>query len=107
MPLLDHFHPPLSISRAWSSFHARWAIAIADGLNATLPSPRYLAETEVSIGREFKMDVVEFDQPPDLWPVPLDVGQPLPVLPLALRGSVTVPIDLEATYTEARRHCHL
>jgi hypothetical protein len=238
MPLLDHFHPPLSTTRTWSSFHARWAVAIADSLNATLPSPRFLAETEVSIGREFKTDVVEYEQPPglgngenggvavatyappqaartvavtfpeevavrvydlsagrtlvgvielvspankdrpdnrrafamkcatflhdriglivadivseyhanlhrevlgllgdphtgdlpadchlyavayrpvlrndqgqlDLWPVSLGIGQPLPVLPLALRGSFTVPIDLEATYTEARQRCHL
>jgi hypothetical protein len=64
MPLLDHFHQPLSIARAWSAFHARWAIAIADSLNSTLPSPRFLAETEVSIGREVKTDVVEREQSP-------------------------------------------
>jgi hypothetical protein len=37
-----------------------------------------------------------------LWMVPLNVGQPLPRLPLALRGNGCVPIDLEATYNEAR-----
>ncbi len=43
----------------------------------------------------------------ELWPVPLVVGQPLPVLPLALRGAAAVPMDLEATYTEARRRSRL
>jgi hypothetical protein len=43
----------------------------------------------------------------DLWPVPLAVGQALPLLPLALRGAFFVPVDLEATYTEARQRCRL
>jgi hypothetical protein len=37
----------------------------------------------------------------DLWPVPLEVGRTLPLLPLALRGGPAVPLDLEATYTDA------
>jgi hypothetical protein len=43
----------------------------------------------------------------DLWPTALALGQPLPLLPLALRGVFFVPVDLEATYTEARQRCHL
>ena len=35
----------------------------------------------------------------ELWPRPLGIGQPLPVLPLALRGIATVPVDLDTTYT--------
>jgi Protein of unknown function (DUF4058) len=35
----------------------------------------------------------------ELWPIPLAIGRPLPVMPLALRGVATVPVDLEATYT--------
>jgi hypothetical protein len=38
----------------------------------------------------------------DLWMNPLTVGQPLPTMPLALRGGPVIPIDLEGTYTEAR-----
>ncbi len=37
----------------------------------------------------------------DLWSADLALGQPLPVLPLALRGAFFVPVDLEATYSEA------
>src|SRR5262245_51966470 len=66
MPLLDHFHPPLSLSRGWSALYAVSAVALCDSLNARLPSPRFLPEVEVSIGREFKTDVAEFEVPPDL-----------------------------------------
>jgi hypothetical protein len=43
----------------------------------------------------------------DLWPAVLALGQPLPLLPLALRGAFFVPVDLEATYSEARQRCRL
>jgi Protein of unknown function (DUF4058) len=35
----------------------------------------------------------------EIWLASLTPGQPLPVLPLALRGVATVPVDLETTYT--------
>jgi hypothetical protein len=34
----------------------------------------------------------------EIWPFPLALGQPLPTVPLALRGVATLPVDLEATY---------
>lgn len=43
----------------------------------------------------------------DLWPAALALGQPLPLLPLALRGAFFVPVDLETTYSEARQRCRL
>jgi hypothetical protein len=43
----------------------------------------------------------------DIWPVSLAVGNPLPVLPLALKGTRAVPIELEATYTDARQRSRL
>jgi hypothetical protein len=43
----------------------------------------------------------------ELWPRPLALGQPLPVLPLALRNAGVVPVDLEETYTEARQRSRL
>jgi hypothetical protein len=39
----------------------------------------------------------------EIWEEPLILGHPLPTLPLWLRGGVTVPVDLEATYNRA---CH-
>ncbi len=43
----------------------------------------------------------------ELWPKLLTVGQPLPVLPLALRNAMTLPVDLEETYEEARQRSRL
>ena len=60
MPLLDHFRPPLYPTHRRESFHARWAVAIADALNDTLP-PRYFAETQVHLGSRVEADVVEFE----------------------------------------------
>jgi Protein of unknown function (DUF4058) len=239
MPLLDHFHPPLHPIRHWESFHSRWATAIADALDRTLP-PRYFAEVQVRFASDVEAEVFEFgvqcfmlraddstgdgltahwapppsqmevsavfpddvevpvrdkedgerilavialispgnkdrdetrrafaakcstylqrdlgliivdivtDQTADLhnelvrllghdddlalslesslyavayhprywlsrqqiemWPKVLAVGEYLPTLPLALRGTGFVPVDLEATYTDARQRCRL
>jgi hypothetical protein len=43
----------------------------------------------------------------DLWPQPLVLGRPLPVLPLALKGGPTIPVDLEAAYTDARQRSRI
>jgi hypothetical protein len=37
----------------------------------------------------------------DIWPAALAVGQPLPVLPLALNAELCLPLELEATYVAA------
>jgi len=34
----------------------------------------------------------------DIWQQPLEIGQPLPTMPLWLRGLICLPIDLGATY---------
>jgi hypothetical protein len=43
----------------------------------------------------------------DVWPAILAVGGPLPILPLALRGSSAVPVDLETAYMDARQRSRL
>jgi hypothetical protein len=43
----------------------------------------------------------------DVWPIPLALGQPLPLLPLILRGGPAIPANLEETYTEARERSRL
>jgi hypothetical protein len=240
MPLLDHFHPPLHPTHSWESFHNRWANALADMLDGTLPG-RFFAEVSLHVGGQVAADVAEFEVPPaeagaangpaggvavqtwappaavqtvpmvfpddievrvfdqrggarlaavielvspankdrsetrrafaakcaaylqrgvgllvadivtarggnlhsevmallghaqvvglppdaglyaaayrpahrggadllDVWAEALGVGRPLPTLPLALRGAFAVPVDLEATYTEARRRSRL
>jgi hypothetical protein len=61
MPLLDHFHPPLSTARHWEGFHARLAASIADILNRELP-PDYFAEAQVHVGSRVEVDVATFEQ---------------------------------------------
>ncbi len=62
MPLLDHFHPPLSVERHWESFHARWASAIGDALNdGRLPSS-FFAEIQTHVGPRVEIDVATLDQ---------------------------------------------
>src|SRR5438094_828242 len=114
MPLLDHFHPPLSRERHWESFHAAWIGSLADDLNRRLP-PGYFAEEQVHadaarlppetllyavayrpIRREQREEI-------DLWPNALALGAPLPTLPLALNAEIGLLIDLEATYLDACR----
>ena len=34
------------------------------------------------------------------WPAPLEIGRSLPTVPLWLGGALSVPLDLEASYTE-------
>ena len=58
MPLLDHFHPPLSEQRHWESFHGHWAAALSDALNAGLLPAGYFAEMQVTLaGGRVEVDV--------------------------------------------------
>jgi hypothetical protein len=61
MPLLDHFHPPLSKQRHWDSFHGAWAEAIARHLNEELLPEHYYAEARVKIGSRVEIDVATLD----------------------------------------------
>ncbi len=60
MPLLDHFHPPLSERRRWSSFFNSWTTYLSSQLNALLPAG-YVAEANVRFGVE--IDVATFEEP--------------------------------------------
>jgi hypothetical protein len=240
MPLLDHFHPPVSEHRSWEGFHGLWAAALVEKLNSDVLADEYFADMQVHIGSQVEVDVATIEDsadglergsaaiataarvwtPPatelilptvfpddievqvyatvtgnilvgaielaspankdrpetrrafaakcvsyltrgiglivvdivtnrlanlhneivqllgrgdpfllspsattyavayrpsrqaagdqiELWPKVLTVGQPLPLLPLALRNAMTLPVDLEETYEEARRRSRL
>jgi hypothetical protein len=62
MPLLDHFHPPLSERRHWEAFHARWASAIADGINEQGLPEHLFAEPTLHVGGQVQVDVATFDE---------------------------------------------
>lgn len=238
MPLLDHFHPPVSERRTWEGFHGLWAAALVEKLNRDVLGVEYFADMQVHVGSQVEVDIATlesrgsegsavatlasapawappktelvlpavfpddievqvlstsagavlvgaielvspgnkdrpearrafaakcisylsrgiglvvvdivtnrlvnlhneligllghseeyFMQPPaatyvtayrpsrqpsgdqiEVWPKPLCLGQPLPVVPLALRNADTVPVDLDTTYEEARRRSRL
>jgi hypothetical protein len=67
----------------------------ADGFPFPVPAPLY-ATAYRPAHRQERNEI-------DLWREPLALGQPLPTLPLAVRGLGSLPIDLEGTYMEARR----
>lgn len=60
MPLLDHFHPPLSERRSWESFHSRWASAIAAWLEQGRLPPGHFAEVQMHVGQRIEVDVGTF-----------------------------------------------
>lgn len=61
MPLLDHFHPPLSPHHHWESFHSNWATRIADGIAAVLPAG-FQVEEHIHAGVGFEIDVAAYQE---------------------------------------------
>ena len=61
MPLMDHFHPPLSQTRHWESFHGTWANEIMASLNGDVLPSGYFAEAHVNIGGRVEVDVASFE----------------------------------------------
>jgi hypothetical protein len=62
MPLLNHFHPPLSERRPWESFHSTWCTTLADYLNRDLLPPGYIALEQVNPGAVIEIDVGTFSE---------------------------------------------
>jgi hypothetical protein len=62
MPLLDHFHPPLKVSHAWTSCHSSWANSLTQQLNRGLLPAEYYAVPYVQLGGQIEIDVATFEQ---------------------------------------------
>src|SRR5712691_1838181 len=60
MPLLDHFHPPLSMERPWEGIHSTWASIIATQLNQDQLPAEYFAMPLVTLGGGVQVDVGTF-----------------------------------------------
>lgn len=67
----------------------------------TLPEEQFLSAVSYHPARREERNEL------DVWPFPLTVGGALPVVPLALKGTRAVPLDLETTYREARQRSGL
>jgi hypothetical protein len=98
MPLLEHFHPPLSTQRHWESFHTTWASAIADWLNEVGLPEGYFAEEQLDPSARVEIDI---------WPKELAIGKAMPDMPLALGDHLVVPVSLESAYEDACRRRRL
>ncbi len=57
MPLLDHFHPPLSRTHPWRAFHGAWAAAMARLLNGGVLPHGYYAVPFLDRGGPVEIDV--------------------------------------------------
>ncbi len=120
MPLLDHFHAPLSTQRHWESFHTTWAGAIADALNDRLLPDGYFAEEQVHPSARVEIDIATFEEtdresasersagggtalaPPRVWTppspsavVPLTFPERFEVLVFAGEGGPTLVAAIE------------
>jgi hypothetical protein len=62
VPLLDHFHPPLSTERRWESFHSNWATKLADDLTERWLPPNCIAEEHVHFCPSVEIDVGTFER---------------------------------------------
>ena len=85
MPLLDHFHPPLSKQRHWDSFHGAWAEAIARYLNEDLLPPHFYVERRIKIGTRLEIDVAAHEEANGRLPIASNGGVAVwaPPAPLA------------------------
>ncbi len=62
MPLLDHFHPPVSQRRSWEGFHSLWAAALVEKLNQDILAKEYFADMQVHIGSQVEVDVAALEE---------------------------------------------
>ncbi len=57
MPLLDHFHPPVSERRTWEGFHSLWAAALVEKPNRDFLADEYFVDIQVHIGSQVEVDI--------------------------------------------------
>ncbi len=62
MPLLDHFHPPISERRSCEGFHGLWAAALVEKLNRDILADEYYADMQVHVGSQVEVDVATLDE---------------------------------------------
>lgn len=96
MPLLDHFHPPLSERRPWESFHTTWASALADMLNQDVLPHGYIALEQVHPGAALEIDVATFTDPAASTPEKNEGG--IATVPRTVWTPSTAPLILPASF---------
>jgi len=97
VPLLDHFHPPLSDRRPWESFHTTWASALADSLNQGILPEGFIALEQVHAGPAIEIDVSAFAE--GARPAARSDG-PTATLPRTVWTPAAPPVVLPAVFPE-------
>jgi hypothetical protein len=100
MPLLDHFHPPLSRTHPWRAFHGAWAAAMARRLNAGVLPPGYYAVPFLDREGPVEVDVATLrDSDPTSLPGEQGAVQPwapaAPEIALAVEWPATDDVSVE------------
>src|SRR5437868_2048191 len=96
MPLLDHFHPPLSRTHPWRGFHGAWAAAIARLLNAGVLPPGYYAVPFLDRDGPIEIDVATLHAPPPTDPASAEPWVPsAPGLEVAVEWPPTDEVEVE------------
>jgi hypothetical protein len=62
MPLLDHFHPPVSERRSWEGFHGLWAAALVEKLNRDILAEEFFADMQVHVGSQVEVDIATLEE---------------------------------------------
>ena len=62
MPLLDHFHKPLSDDTPWSVFHGQWGFTIVDRLNRDRLSDKFKAQGARHFGAQIEADIATLER---------------------------------------------
>jgi hypothetical protein len=75
VPLLDHFHPPVSDSYPWESFHSGWATRLADVLNEQWLPTDFIAAEHTHAGPSLEIDIATFERPFAQRPAPRNGAQ--------------------------------
>jgi hypothetical protein len=96
VPLLDHFHPPLSERRPWESFHTTWASALADILNRDVLPPGFIALEQIHSGAALEIDVATFND--SLGANVAGGGVGAATLPQTVWTPVTAPLVMPAVF---------
>lgn len=62
MPLLDHFHPPVSSRKGWEGVHHAWAVMITEHLNGGVMPKPFESEPQIHVGPNIDIDVATFEE---------------------------------------------
>ncbi len=99
MPLLDHFHPPLSPRRPWESFHAMWVASLVETLNQRLLPPEYYAEAQTHVGARVEIDVATYENTATVFSARQDASATA-TLPPQVWTPPTPPLVMPAVFPD-------